>query len=311
MQIHKEIAQFPQTPYTILTTGTFDGVHLGHQKILERLLALKAQQAGAETVLLTYHPHPRKILFPHQPLAQLHTLEEKAAKLAQIGIDHLCLLSFDSHFAQTSPEDFVQQVLIARLQTKHFIIGYDHRFGKDRAGDFHFLYQNRNRFGFQVEEIPKQTLDEVAISSSKIRKALAEGNIKFANLLLGYAYSLSGIVVKGNQIGRTLGYPTANLLPSADKLIPAKGIYAVWVWVGKVRYGGMLSIGDRPTIGANLETTIEVNLFDFTGDLYGEELRLEFVEFLRKEEKYEGLSALRQQLEKDEQQSRLLLQIFS
>jgi riboflavin kinase/FMN adenylyltransferase len=311
MQIHKEIAQFPQTPYTILTTGTFDGVHKGHQKILERLLTLKAQRAGAETVLLTYYPHPRKVLYPHQPIAELHTLEEKAEKLAEIGLDHLCLLAFDSDFSQTSPEDFVQQVLIKSLHTKHLIIGYDHKFGKNRAGDFAFLYQNRKRFGFEVEEIPKQMIDEVAISSSKIRKALAEGQVKLANLLLGYRYSLSGIVVKGNQIGRTLGYPTANIVPPPDKLIPAKGIYAVWVWVGKQRYGGMLSIGDRPTIGQNLATTIEVNLFDFVGDLYGKSLRLEFVEFLRKEEKYEGLEALRHQLEKDEQQSKQMLQIFS
>jgi riboflavin kinase/FMN adenylyltransferase len=311
MQIHKEIAQFPQTPYTILTTGTFDGVHKGHQKILERLLTLKAQRAGAETVLLTYYPHPRKVLYPHQPIAELHTLEEKAEKLAEIGLDHLCLLPFDSDFSQTSPEDFVQQVLIKSLHTKHLIIGYDHKFGKNRAGDFAFLYQNRKRFGFEVEEIPKQMIDEVAISSSKIRKALAEGQVKLANLLLGYRYSLSGIVVKGNQIGRTLGYPTANIVPPPDKLIPAKGIYAVWVWVGKQRYGGMLSIGDRPTIGQNLATTIEVNLFDFVGDLYGKSLRLEFVEFLRKEEKYEGLEALRHQLEKDEQQSKQMLQIFS
>ena len=311
MKIYRKVSEFPALQHTILTSGTFDGVHLGHQKIIQHVVDLKKQNPKAQTVVLTYHPHPRLVLFPDQKdLKILTTLEEKAILLEDLGIDHLCVLPFTKRFASTSSENFIKKIIQQKLQTRQFVIGYDHRFGKNREGGFEYLKENENRFGFKVEEISRQDIDNNAISSTRIRKALFDGDIETANELLGYEFSITGKVVKGKQIGRTIGYPTANLkLEDKHKLIPKQGIYAVRVYHKYEYYGGMLSIGVRPTIGRNLKQTIEVNIFDFDKDIYDKNITLQFVKYLRSEEKYNSLDELKAQLAKDKIESEEVLKV--
>ncbi|WP_291728393.1 bifunctional riboflavin kinase/FAD synthetase [Bernardetia sp.] len=311
MKIYRKVSEFPELQHTILTSGTFDGVHLGHQKIIQRLIDLKKQTPNAQTVVLTYHPHPRLVLFPEQKdLKILNTLEEKAMLFEDLGIDHLCIIPFNKRFASTSSENFIKRIIQKKLQTRQFVIGYDHRFGKNREGGFEYLKENEDRFGFKVEEISRQDIDDNAISSTRIRKALFAGDIETANELLGYEFSITGKVVKGKQIGRTIGYPTANLkLDYKHKLIPKQGIYAVRVYYKYEYYGGMLSIGVRPTIGKNLKQTIEVNIFDFDKDIYDKNITLQFVKYLRPEEKYNSLEELKAQLAKDKEMSEEVLKV--
>ncbi|WP_375562094.1 bifunctional riboflavin kinase/FAD synthetase [Bernardetia sp. OM2101] len=311
MKIYRKVSEFPELQHTILTSGTFDGVHLGHQKIIQHVVDLKKCTPNAQTVVLTYHPHPRLVLFPEQKdLKILTTLEEKAILLEDLGIDHLCIIPFTKRFASTSSENFIKRIIQKKLQTRQFVIGYDHRFGKNREGGFDYLKENEDRFGFKVEEISRQDIEDNAISSTRIRKALFDGDIETANELLGYEFSITGKVVKGKQIGRTIGYPTANLkLNYKHKLIPKQGIYAVRIFHKYEFYGGMLSIGVRPTIGKNLKQTIEVNIFDFDKDIYDKNLTLQFVKFLREEEKYNSLDELKIQLAKDKEESLEVLKV--
>lgn len=311
MKIYRKVSQFPELQHTILTSGTFDGVHLGHQKIIQHVIDLKKCTPKAQTVVLTYHPHPRLVLFPDQKdLKLLTTLEEKIILLEDLGIDHLCVIPFTKKFAETSSENFIKKIIQQKLQTRQFVIGYDHRFGKNREGGFEYLKENEDRFGFKVEEISRQDIEENAISSTRIRKALFEGDVETANELLGYEFSITGKVVKGKQIGRTIGYPTANLkLEDKHKLIPKQGIYAVRVYHKYEYYGGMLSIGVRPTIGKNLKQTIEVNIFDFDKDIYDKNITLQFVKFLREEEKYNSLDELKIQLARDKEESLEVLKV--
>ncbi|MBO0936871.1 bifunctional riboflavin kinase/FAD synthetase [Fibrella sp. HMF5335] len=310
MIVHRGIDSLTPLPYAVVTSGTFDGVHLGHQKILQRLNEVARNQAGGQSVVMTYWPHPRTVVSnDSQDLRLLSTLDEKIALLEEAGVDHLVVIPFTRSFSQLTSEEFIRQILIDALGTKKLVIGYDHRFGRDREGGFDYIQAHQAEYGFEVEEIPRQDLEAVAISSSKIRTALSEGNIEAATRFLGREYSLTGTIVKGRQLGRTIGFPTANMqVDDAVKLIPANGVYAVDVEQGGQTYGGMLNIGFRPTV-AGEHQTIETYVFDFDKDIYGEHMTLRFRAFLRPEQKFNGLPALMEQLHQDEQQARAVLSL--
>lgn len=288
-----------ETP-TIVTIGTFDGVHLGHQKILQRLREIK-EQTGLKTVVLTFEPHPRKVLFPEQKDLKLISLvDEKLELLESYGVDIAVVYPFSKEFSQLDSEYYIRTILVKQLQVKHLVIGYDHKFGKNRSGDIHTLRAFAPEVGFEIEEIPPQDIDSIAISSSKIRKALEEGDIRLATDCLGHRFSLVGEVVKGKQLGRTLGYPTANLkVEDPDKLIPKIGVYFVEVSVDGFKGFGMMSIGLNPTTDLDKIVKLEVNLFDFNQDIYGKILKLKFLERLRDEKKFANLTELKQGLDQD------------
>jgi riboflavin kinase/FMN adenylyltransferase len=291
----------------IVTIGTFDGLHHGHKKILARLRDIQAQNPDYTTVVMTFHPHPRSVVGGEE-VKILSTIEEKTKLIADEGIDFLLLLPFDRKFSEMTPEEFTQKVLCDFLHTKFLIIGYDHKFGKNRSGNYEFLKSGEERFGFKVMEITKQQIEDVAVSSTKIRQALLAGNIKTANEYLERPYSLRGKVVRGNQIGRTLGFPTANIeTGNPQKLVPADGIYAVNVEVRGQLYGGVLSVGVRPTIGQNLQRTVEVNIFDFNEDIYDEEVCLFFRAFIRPELKFDSLDVLVAQMHEDKRNAERIL----
>ena len=314
MHVIRDPAQFPFLGNAVVTSGTFDGVHLGHQRILARLREV-ARASGGPVVVITYWPHPRLGLGPppsHPELLELqliNTLDERIAKLAELGVNYLLIVPFTQEFAQWTSEEYIQELLLRTVGTRQLVIGYDHRFGKNREGGFDYLRQHADRYGLSVEEIPREDVDAVGVSSTRIRQALRQGDIATANRYLGYPYPLTGTVVHGQQLGRTIGYPTANLeIREPLKLVPARGIYAVWaVTAAGTRHQAMLNIGVRPTVGVELAQTIEVNLLDFSGDLYDQELTLEFVAWLRGEEKYDGLGALKAQLALDAQNTRAAL----
>ena len=316
MNVHHGIDTLTPLPHAVVTSGTFDGVHRGHQKILTRLTEV-ARANGGQSVVLTYWPHPRTVVSnDSQNLRLLSTLDEKIELLAQAGVDHLVVIPFTRSFSQLTSEEFIQRILIEKIGTKKLVIGYDHRFGRDREGGFDYIQAHQAKYGFSVEEIPRQDIEAVGVSSSKIRTALAEGNVRAANLFLGRAYNLTGTVVKGRQLGRTIGYPTANLqVDDPAKLIPANGVYAVEVQhneqqLGVPMLGGMTNIGFRPTV-AGENQTVETYIFDrsagFDRDIYGEHITLRFREFIRPEQKFSGLPALMEQLKNDEETARGLL----
>lgn len=297
----------PAITNAIVTSGTFDGVHFGHQKILKKIVNT-AKEIGGKSVVLTFWPHPRFVLFPEEKTLKLiTTFEEKAKLLEQVGIDYLVKVEFTKEFSEMSSESFIQSLLVEKLKTKKLVIGYDHRFGKNRSGSFEYLKENSERFGFEVEEIPRQDIDDVGVSSTKIRQALFHGEVDLAAEYLGRPYSLSGLVVEGKNIGTELGFPTANIKVAEDfKLIPKDGAYAVRVNAGATWYNAMLNIGVRPTVGG-LHRVIEAHLFDFNQDIYGETVQVEFVKFLREEKKFDSLDDLKTQLEKDKISSQALL----
>ncbi len=315
MIVVRDPADFPPLRNAVVTSGTFDGVHLGHQRILRRLRQVADSPGGGPVVVITYWPHPRLVLGPpptHPELLALQllsTLDERIAKLAELGVDYLLIVPFTRAFSEWTSEQYIQQLLLKTVGARQLVIGYDHRFGKNREGGFDYLTANAARYGLTVEEIPREDVDALGVSSTRIRRALLAGDVATANRYLGYHYPLTGRVVAGQQLGRTIGYPTANLeITEPLKLIPARGIYAVLVQLADgQRYQGMLSIGVRPTVGAELAQTIEVNILDFSADLYGQLLTLEFVAWLRAEEKYDGLGALTVQLALDAQNTRLAL----
>lgn len=299
MKIYHSLEDFTRLSFGVVTSGTFDGVHLGHQKILQRVREI-ASKHGGESVVITFWPHPRLILRPEEPaLKLLNTFEEKAELLRKHGVQHLLRIPFTKEFSQISSMEFITQILVETMRTKKLVIGYDHRFGKNREGSFEQLKLNGPTYGFEVEEIPRQDVDHVGVSSTKIRKALESGDIDTANHFLGRPYLLSGRIVKGDKLGRVLGFPTANIdLDSHDKLVPAEGIYAVTVLYGHIEYGGMLYIGNRPTVDGS-RRSIEVNIFDFEKDIYGETIQVSFQKLLRSDSKFEDLESLKRQLEKD------------
>lgn len=307
MKIYQQLTDFHPPHFSVVTSGTFDGVHLGHQKILRRLQELASSKQG-ETVLLTYWPHPRLILQPQdKSLRLLSTLSEKVKLLEEMGIDHLIILPFTEELSQMSSAEFIQTILVEKIQTKTLVIGYDHKFGKNREGSFEYLQSHSHLFGFAIEEISRQDVDDLGVSSTKIRTALAQGDISTANKYLGRPYDLSGQVVTGQQIGRSLGFPTANIQIEDDyKLLPRDGAYAVHAEVNSIQYKAILNIGDRPTVDGE-KKTIEAHLIDFEGDLYGQDLRIYFQEFLREEKKFESLDALKNQLVVDRERAIFIL----
>ena len=300
MNVYRSLDEFRELPNAVVTSGTFDGVHRGHQVILDRLREV-ARATGGESVVLTYWPHPRAVVSDTTEVKLLSTIEEKTELLAQQDVDHLLVIPFTRDFSELTSEQFIQQVLVERIGTRRLVIGYDHRFGRNREGGFEHLSQNAARYGFAVEEIPRQDVDNVGVSSSKIRTALLEGNVRTATEYLGRYYNLSGVVVKGNQLGRTIGYPTANLHPPEPyKLVPADGVYAVRVQANGQTHGGMMNIGIRPTIHGTHRTS-EVNIFDFDADIYGQEITVFFIDKIRNEQRFNGIEALKAQLHEDKE----------
>jgi riboflavin kinase / FMN adenylyltransferase len=307
MKIYEGLEGFSPVHNAVVTSGTFDGVHLGHQKILHRIREI-ARNIEGETVLITFWPHPRLVLYPSEHnLRLLSTFEEKAKLLRQFGIDHLVTIPFTQEFSQLTSEQFIHSVLVDKIHTKKLVIGYDHRFGKNREGSFEYLQANSKEFGFELEEISRQDVDEIAVSSTKIRKALETGDVKTATSCLGRPYELNGLVIKGQQIGRSIGFPTANIhIPNDYKLIPKDGVYAVEAQVEGVQYKAMLNIGNRPTVDGS-KKTVEAHLFDFQGDLYDKQITVWLKEFLREERKFENLEALKAQLVVDQKNAKSLL----
>jgi riboflavin kinase/FMN adenylyltransferase len=302
VKIHYDIESIPALNITAVTTGTFDGVHLGHKIIIERLIAA-ARTIGGESVLLTFYPHPRMVLFPDDDqIKMLNTPIEKENLLQASGIDHLVVIPFTKKFSRLSSLEFVRNILSNTLKAKKLVIGYDHHFGRNREGSFAHLLEFGSLYGFQVEEIPAQDIDHVAISSSKIRQALASGDLNTANSYLGYEYNITGKVIKGKQLGRTIGYPTANIeINDSYKLIPAIGVYAVKIKYALNIYNGMLSIGKNPTVTENGPLTIEVNIFDFDLEIYNKQITVYFYKKLRDEEKYDSINQLKSQLAIDKE----------
>jgi riboflavin kinase/FMN adenylyltransferase len=307
MRVYRSLSEFTSIPNAVVTTGTFDGVHIGHQKIINRVKEI-AHQIDGQSVIITFFPHPRLVLFPEDnDLKLINTLSEKIKLIELAGIDHLIIIPFTKEFSRLTSVDFIQQILVDKIGTKKLVIGYDHHFGKNREGTFEHLKHYGPSYGFEVEEIPKQDINDVAVSSTKIRTALAHHNISIANEYLGYPFAIEGIVAKGDQIGRTIGFPTANIqVEENHKLIPADGIYAVKVLVQNETHNGMLYIGNRPTVDGT-KKVIEVNIFDYNKEIYSEKIHVNLVQFIRGDQHFDSLDALKQAIANDEIASRKIL----
>jgi riboflavin kinase/FMN adenylyltransferase len=299
MKIYHHIDEFTPLKNAVVTIGTFDGVHQGHREIIAGIKEL-ARQTGGETVILTFFPHPRMIIHPEdQNLKLITTIEERAALLEQLGVDHLIITPFSRDFSNQTADAYIRDVLVNKIGTRKIIIGYDHRFGKDRQGGLADLQRAAPVYGFEVIEIPEQDINHVAVSSTRIREALSRADIDQANTFLGYPFFITGKVIRGNQIGRQIGYPTANLLVEESyKLIPADGIFAATVIVEGQTYQGMAYIGHRPTING-MTRNIEVNIFDFNRDIYNQTLQMNFMSFVRHDVKFSSLEGLKEQLAQD------------
>lgn len=336
MKIYNHIDEFQKLKNAVVTIGTFDGVHIGHQKIIARLQEV-ARQTGGETVILTFFPHPRMILHPEDVNIKLiTTMKEKAELLEKLGIDHLIITPFTRDFSNLSPQEYIKNILVDKIGTSQIVMGYDHRFGKDREGGLEYLQKLGPVYGYEIEEIPEQDIHDMAVSSTKIRSSLLSGDVDMASDFLGHPFHLTGKVIKGDQIGRQLGYPTANLfIEETYKLIPSDGIYAVTVEVEgselKVESGelnrdefsgvnpksqvsnlkslkkGMAYIGHRPTING-MSRNIEVNIFDFNSDIYKQTIRLYFHHFIREDQRFVSLEELKLQISRDEIDAKQLLQ---
>ncbi|MBS1763511.1 MAG: bifunctional riboflavin kinase/FAD synthetase [Bacteroidetes bacterium] len=307
MKIYNHIDLFQKVDNAIITLGTFDGVHKGHKVIINRLKQL-AQEINGEVVVLTFFPHPRMVLFPDDHgLQLLNTIEERTNLMAKAGIEHLIIHPFSKEFSRLSSTEFVRDMLVNKLGVKKLVIGYDHHFGRNREGSFSDLEELAPVYNFEVERIPEQDVNEVAVSSTKIRHSLLAGDVATAREFLGYDYELTGTVIHGKKLGRSLGFPTANLHIKEDyKLIPANGIYAARAIVKNQLLNGVMSIGNRPTFD-NGERSIEINLFDFDDVIYGEKITLQMVEYIRKEEKFGSETELIAAMNKDKVEAVKLL----
>lgn len=324
MKIYHQLSEFKKLTNAVVTIGTFDGVHYGHQKIIKRLCEL-AKSTGGESVILTFFPHPRMIIDPeNQDLKLINTINEKAKILADLGVDHLIITPFTRDFSNLTATEYIKDILVDAIGTKQIIVGYDHRFGKDRKGGMNDLIALSKVYNYTIEEIPEQDINDVAVSSTKIRTALLDGNVTLAAEYLGYDFSINGPVIKGDKIGRTIGFPTANIfVEETYKLIPSDGIYAVTIEMDsqveseklKVKsknsqpytldpkpstFRGMAYIGQRPTING-MTRNIEVNIFDFDREIYGQNIKMNFLKFLRHDVKFTGLEALTVQLQQDKE----------
>ena len=303
MKTLQNTSNFSVKDETYITIGTFDGVHFGHQKILEKLVS-EAKAAGKKSVLLTFFPHPRMVLQKNAKIEMINTIDERSALLEKTGLDYLIIHPFSKAFSRTSALEFVRDTLVNTLNISKLIIGYDHHFGKNREGNIDQLTEYSHLYDFTVEEILAQDIDDVSVSSTKIRRALAGGNLKTANNYLGYNFMLNGLVVNGKQLGGKIGYPTANIdVQEAYKLIPKTGVYVVQSTIEDKTIFGMMNIGSRPTVDGNHQT-IEVHFFDFNQDLYGKHLTISLLYFLRDEHKFDAISSLVLQLKKDEETAR-------
>ena len=300
MKTFHSFNEFKSTKKTVLTLGTFDGVHIGHNAILDKICKA-SEKENLESVILTFFPHPRLIVSNNYDIKLLNTMNEKAGLLEKVGIQNFIVHPFDKTFSELSPREFVTQVLVEKLNIQKIIIGHDHKFGKNRAADFNDLINFGKEFGFEVEEISAQQINEVSVSSTRIRNSLLAGNVSLAKDYLGYPYVLTGNVVKGNQLGRTINFPTANIeIPEEYKLIPKNGVYIVTVNVSNQTVFGMMNIGVKPTLGEN-KLSIEVHLLDFDKDIYNQKIQVHILERLRDEQKFESFEALKLQLEVDKQ----------
>ncbi len=300
MKVYHDIKDFRKIPNAIVTIGTFDGVHLGHQAVFKQMVD-KARQIGGETVVITFFPHPRIVISPNDNRLRLITSQEdKIEHLRRSNIDNLIIINFTKEFSHTSSEDFIKDYVVRYIQPAILVIGYDHHFGSNRSGDFDTLSKLGMEFHFAVEKINEQDIEDITISSTKIRSALQQGDIKLANKLLGYSYSTSGIVTHGDSIGRTLGFPTANISIKPEyQLIEKTGVYATIAKVDGKDYPSMTYIGRRPTISNGLPTSTETYIMDFDGDLYGKEIRVTFVDRVRDEMIFDNLERLKSQIQED------------
>jgi riboflavin kinase/FMN adenylyltransferase len=299
-----DLENIPQNNGFVITQGTFDGVHLGHQHVLKQVVNL-AKLYNKPSLLITFHPHPRLVIDPQNTsIKLLSSIEEKAKKILEMGIDYVLVLSFTHEISQYSPREFVNEILVKKLNVQCMVVGYDHRFGKNRSGGFQELTNLASEFNFDVKEIDASEIEEIAVSSTRIRNALSSGNLTSANELLGRPYTLSGTVVQGKQLGRQLGYPTANIqIDEPNKLIPPNGVYIGYTLIGEIKYKIMLNIGVRPTVDGTTQT-IEAHILDFEKDIYNEHISLFLVQFLREEQRFNGLDALKIQLQQDEAKTR-------
>ena len=298
MTSFNNIDEFNSTDYTILTIGTFDGVHLGHQKVLERLTK-EAKNNNLKSTVLTFFPHPRTVLNPNKPLKLINSVNERTDLLSKSKIDNLIIHPFDKSFSELDPEKYVLEILVKKLKAKIILIGYDHKFGKNRTADINDLKMYGEKYGFKVIEIKAEEISNIAISSTKIRKAISEGDISTAKEYLGYDVSLSGRIVHGKSIGRTIGFPTANVeVNEGYKLLPKNGVYLIQSIINKKQVFGMMNIGVKPTL-IESSKTIEINFFDFEGNLYDRNIRVDIKQFIRDEIKFDSLELLKSQIQKD------------
>ena len=304
MKIFQTTSQFKSHKKTIVTLGTFDGVHLGHQKVLQKVIQ-SARELDSESLVLTFYPHPQFILNPNSDIKLLNTIDEKCNLLDNLGLQNLVIQAFNQQFSEMEAEDFVKNILVDRFNVQKIIVGYDHRFGKNRAANFDDLVGFGKKYGFDVAQISAEQSNEISISSTKIRNAISNNDLDISRNYLGYDYFFSAKVIKGNQIGRTLGFPTANLkIDEAHKLLPKSGVFAVEIEFGSIVFNGIMNIGNRPTIEGKNQT-VEVHIFDFEQDIYDKTLKIIFKSFIRNEQKFESLQALKIQLEHDKQEAQL------
>jgi riboflavin kinase/FMN adenylyltransferase len=312
VKIYQDFSSIDHIPNPVLTIGTFDGVHIGHQKIINQLNK-EAKKIDGESVLFTFYPHPRMVLFPESHgLKLIQTQEEKLNKLKKMGLQNIIVCPFTIDFSHLSALEFVRDYLVNQLHVKKLVIGYDHQFGKNREGSISFLKEISGTYNFEVIEISAQDIDDVNVSSTKIRDAVLNGDIELANDYLGDPFELTGTVIRGKALGRTIGFPTANIFIDSDlKLIPNNGVYAVKVLLNGETLNGMMNIGVRPTVSGNKQQSIEVNIFDFNEDIYGEQITLHFYSKLRDEKKFNGVEALKEQLKKDEISIRTIFNTIS
>ncbi len=310
MEVVKDFKNWNFVDNSVVTIGTFDGVHRGHQKLLQKLVQIKKQKGG-KSIVFTFEPHPRKILFPDQSdLQLLSSLDEKIELFKAEDIDILIVYPFTKEFAQIESEKFIKEILADKLKVRTLVIGYDHKFGKDRKGDINTFKTAAGKYGFEVEEIPAQEINDINISSTKIRKALFDGDVKTAAEFLGYNYFMSGIVVHGKKLGKTISFPTANIgIKDEDKLIPKNGVYLVGVEVEGFKGFGMMNVGTNPTTDADEKIKLEVNIFNFDKDIYGKKIKVEFIERLRDEKKFKSVDELINAIKNDEKNCKQILNI--
>lgn len=310
MEVVRNLKDWHFVDKSIVTIGTFDGVHRGHQKLLQKLNVLK-EKKGGKSIVFTFEPHPRKVLFPGQTdLQLLSTLDEKIELIRAQGTDILIIYPFTKEFAQIEPEKFITEMLVEKLRVDTLVIGYDHKFGKDRKGDIHTFKAAAVKYHFEVEEIPAQEVNDMNVSSTRIRKALFEGDVKTASEFLGYDYFIQGEVVHGKKMGKTISFPTANLrINDNDKLIPKKGVYLVSVEVEGFKGHGMMNVGTNPTTDNDDNLKLEVNIFNFDKDIYGRIVRVAFLERLRDEKKFNSIAELIEAIKNDEINCKRILNI--